>query len=96
MLLEGIPIGPTGASHRLLIQHVEGCAVALGKVAQKAPPHHQPIIVIQIGGDRRQVAVGTGGISVRFEGLLAGDGLGHVGPAKRGNVGIGLTQAGSG
>ena len=28
--------------------------------------------------------------------LLAGDGLGHVGPAKKGNVGIGLTRAGSG
>ena len=96
VLLQGVPIGTAGATHRFLIQHVQRCAVTLGELTQHAPPHHQSITLIQASGDRRQIAVGTGRVSFSFERLLAGDGLGHVGPAKRGNVGIELTPAGSG
>ena len=69
---KGLAIGPAGSPQGGFIQHVERRAVVPGQVAQQASAHQQPLLGIQAGTDRRQVAIGTARIDHAFIGTSRG------------------------
>ena len=79
--LKGVPVGAAGAAQGHLIEDIQRCPVTLRQFAQQAAANEKPVLIIQLRGEGREIAVGAARIPGRFVGPCAGDGLSQNGPA---------------
>ena len=71
---QSLLVGPARTPQTRLIEHIQRCAIGAGQAAQATAAHLQTTVGIELGGDRRQVAIRTAGIPMGLKQTLGSRG----------------------
>ena len=57
MLSQSLAISLAGLANADFIQHVKGCSISVGQLAQSTTSHRETALIIKFSCDRRKIAI---------------------------------------